>query len=44
MLWIIVASGTLRKALTGELFFAPCLEDLEGKEKQGAKHFGEKIV
>lgn len=44
LLWIVVASGTLRKALTGELFFAPCLKDLEGKEKQGAKHFGEKSV
>ena len=39
-----MASGTLRKALTGELSSAPCLKDLKGKEKQGANHFGEKIV
>ena len=39
-----MASATLRKALTGQLFSAPCLKDLEGKEKQGAEHFGEKIV
>ena len=39
-----MAFGTLRKALMGELFFAPCLKDLEGKEKQGAMHFDEKIV
>lgn len=44
ILWIIVAGGTVKKALTGELFFAPCLKDLEGKEEQGAKHFGEKVV
>lgn len=44
LLWIVVATGTLRKALTGELFFAPCLKDLEGKEEQWAKHYGEKFV
>lgn len=40
----MVAAGTLKKASTGELFFAPCLRDLEGKEDHVAKHFGEKAV
>ena len=40
----MVAAGTLKKASTGELFFAPCLKDLEGKEDEAAKHFGEKFV
>ena len=44
LLWIVVAVGTLRKALTGEIFFAPCLKDMEGKEVQGAKLLGEKFV
>ncbi len=42
LLWIIVAIGTLKKAATGEMFFAPCLKDLEGKEKEARDHFGEK--
>lgn len=37
----MVAIGTVRKAITGQLLFAPCLKDLEGKEKLGAKHFEE---
>jgi len=44
LLWIMVAVGTLKKAFTGEIFFAPCLKDLEGKEKQAAEHFGEKAA
>ncbi|MCJ1383488.1 Plasma membrane sulfite pump involved in sulfite metabolism [Xylographa soralifera] len=44
LLWIMVASGTVKRALTGDIFFAPCLKDLEGKEKQAAEHFGEKAA
>lgn len=33
MLWIIVALITLRHSLTGELFFAPCLQDLRRREE-----------
>jgi hypothetical protein len=40
----MVASGTLKKAISGDLFFAPCLKDLEGKKEQAAKHFAEKAV
>jgi tellurite resistance protein TehA-like permease len=32
LLWVVVALGTLRKALTGEIFFAPCLGDLRKDE------------
>ncbi|RFU25517.1 hypothetical protein B7463_g10822, partial [Scytalidium lignicola] len=41
LLWIMVSLGTIRKAATGKLLFAPCLKDLEGKEKQAARHLGE---
>ncbi|KAH8817075.1 C4-dicarboxylate transporter/malic acid transport protein-like protein [Xylogone sp. PMI_703] len=41
LLWIMVSIGTIRKAMTGKLLFAPCLKDLEGKEKQAAQHLGE---
>ena len=27
LLWLVVAAGTIAKAWTGELFFAPCLQD-----------------
>lgn len=33
LLWIVVASGTLYKAWTGAMFFAPCLKDLIDEEK-----------
>ncbi|KIM99190.1 hypothetical protein OIDMADRAFT_201827 [Oidiodendron maius Zn] len=39
LLWIVVATGTVQKAIYGNLIFAPCLKDLEGKEEQGEKHF-----
>lgn len=29
ILWFVVAAGTLKKAITGEIFFAPCLGDLK---------------
>ncbi|RFU35370.1 hypothetical protein B7463_g950, partial [Scytalidium lignicola] len=28
ILWIVVSAGTIRKAITGQIFFAPCLKDL----------------
>ncbi|TKA83365.1 hypothetical protein B0A55_01039 [Friedmanniomyces simplex] len=36
MLWIAVALGTLQRAWTGEMFFSPCLKELEEREA-GAK-------
>jgi len=42
LLWIVVVSATVRKAATGDLFFAPCLKDVEGKEHLGRRNFGEK--
>ncbi|TVY82994.1 Sulfite efflux pump SSU1 [Lachnellula suecica] len=40
--WIMVAVGSVKEALVGELLFAPCLEDMEGQEAFGKKHFEEK--
>ena len=37
-----MATATVKKAVTGDMFFAPCLKDVEGKEALGRKHFGEK--
>jgi hypothetical protein len=37
LLWIGVSLGTLWKAATGEIFFAPCLKDLEGRESERRK-------
>jgi len=40
LLWILVAAGTVRKLVTGQVLFAPCLKDLEGvKQAHTAKHF-----
>lgn len=33
MLWTTVAIWTARRAITGEMFQAPCLKDLRTKEK-----------
>ena len=38
LLWIVVATGTVRRALTGELLFAPCLKDLEEQEDRWGNH------
>ena len=38
-----MATATIRKAITGDLFFAPCLKDVEEKERLGKKHFGEAV-
>ncbi|PSR78516.1 voltage-dependent anion channel-domain-containing protein [Coniella lustricola] len=35
LLWLIVATRTLLKARTGEIFVAPCLGDLRPKTQQG---------
>jgi hypothetical protein len=35
----MVAIGTIKEALYGNLIFAPCLKDLEGKGKLGEEHF-----
>ncbi|KAL2754363.1 hypothetical protein ACRALDRAFT_1032301 [Sodiomyces alcalophilus JCM 7366] len=34
LLWLAVAAGTLRRTWTGEIFHAPCLQDLREKERQ----------
>jgi hypothetical protein len=39
----MVTVGTLKRALTGEMFFAPCLKDLEGKKEQAEKNCPEKL-
>ena len=41
ILWMIVATETMRRALTGELFYAPCLKELEKKELELKKYFQE---
>ena len=33
VLWMVVALGTLQRAWTGEMFFSPCLKELEAKEE-----------
>ena len=42
ILWIVVSYGTLSKLVNGELLFAPCLKDFEGKKALAEKHFDEK--
>lgn len=37
LLWIMVSVGTLKKALNGDIFVAPCLKDLEWTEKKREK-------
>lgn len=34
LLWLVVAVHTLRQALTGEIFHAPCLKDVRDKGRQ----------
>jgi len=43
LLWIMVATATIRKAWTGDLFFAPCLKDIEGKEHLARKNLRETV-
>ena len=35
----MVVCGTLNKLITGDLLFAPCLQDLEGKKELAEQHF-----
>ncbi|KAH7353643.1 voltage-dependent anion channel [Plectosphaerella cucumerina] len=37
LLWLVVAVHTLRQALTGEIFHAPCLKDIREKGQQGGE-------
>ena len=37
LLWIVVSCGTIWKAWTGEIFFAPCLGDLDGDGRLSRK-------
>lgn len=39
-----MAAATVRKVITGDLFFAPCLKDIEGKEHLGRRNFGDDVV
>ncbi|KAI9647378.1 Plasma membrane sulfite pump involved in sulfite metabolism [Ciborinia camelliae] len=41
-LWVMVAVGTVKKAIWGGLIFAPCLKDVEGAEREAREHFEEK--
>ncbi|KAK0120415.1 hypothetical protein ONS96_010631 [Cadophora gregata f. sp. sojae] len=43
LLWIMVATTTIRKAITGDLFFAPYLKDVEEKEELKKKNFGQAV-
>ncbi|KAK5112055.1 hypothetical protein LTR85_011636 [Meristemomyces frigidus] len=40
LLWVVVSGGTLQWAWTGEIFFAPCLGDVEGREGRGVRYLG----
>jgi hypothetical protein len=31
LLWVVVATGTLKGAISGKLFYAPCLQNLKPK-------------
>ena len=34
LLWIVVALGTIKGAISGELFYAPCLANLKRQQQQ----------
>jgi hypothetical protein len=34
----MVAIRTVKRAATGEMFFAPCLKDLEGKKEEAERN------
>jgi len=38
LLWIMVAIRTVKRAATGDMFFAPCLKDLEGMKEQAERN------
>ncbi|KAK8090886.1 C4-dicarboxylate transporter/malic acid transport protein [Apiospora phragmitis] len=37
LLWLVVAACTTKQAISGEMFFAPCLKNLSGAERLGKK-------
>jgi hypothetical protein len=37
LLWLVVSVGTIKGALSGQLFYAPCLKDMENREKERVK-------
>ncbi|KAK8080634.1 hypothetical protein PG997_008452 [Apiospora hydei] len=37
LLWLVVAACTTKQAISGEIFFAPCLKNLSGAERLGKK-------
>lgn len=39
-LWIVVSVGTIHKAVTGEIFYAPCLKDLDAIGASGPRRWG----
>jgi hypothetical protein len=43
MLWIVVATATVHKAIIGELLYAPCIKDLELKEHKRKKSSREAV-
>lgn len=42
LLWIVVAIGTLIRAWTGDIFVAPCLKEVEDKEKEAQRQLEER--
>jgi len=40
----MVSIRTVKRAATGEMFFAPCLKDLEGKKAEAEKNCPERIA
>ncbi|KAE9377020.1 C4-dicarboxylate transporter/malic acid transport protein-like protein [Stipitochalara longipes BDJ] len=43
LLWVMVAVRTVKRAATGEMFFAPCLKDLDGKKAEAERNCPEGI-
>ncbi|KAK8127524.1 hypothetical protein PG984_008632 [Apiospora sp. TS-2023a] len=37
LLWLVVAACTTKEAISGDMFFAPCLKNLSGAERLGKK-------
>ena len=37
LLWVMTAALTLQRVWMGQMFFAPCLRDLEGKKEEAEK-------
>ena len=35
LLWVVVSVGTIKKAISGEIFVAPCLKDLDINKEKG---------